>query len=692
MSIRRINKNHLKQHGGVQSVAPERYEAPIFDDPLIFWTRHPKTPRKVDLRPFANGQAQSPTGHKKFKPFSGRPELIMQLLPALKESMLYVSEQTTSHYLDFLRIWWRLLDDVEESAAKTGKSMSRVTDVSLLTNVHAAAAHRMKMNRVAFSSFRSIVDKTRIALGANPTFWETPERDTPEKHIPPEDQRKALRIEIKRQCHLVIAHWALCDRLKALDTEPSDPMQAALWRAVQHLHNIQQKTGKKLPSGHELNNEKSASWTYENLGVGVKAIRATAFPNHRDACAVFTQCLINTAWNSSTMLTLDVSKRFLFDHFKDDAADPHRRWVLAPEVYTLVGEKERANGKEQFVTGMWKTRYGAGSLIRTYLARVEPLRVLLKGQLAIAKQQYLDAQEARVSPDEASARFAQIKLLEQGVKSIWLYVGQKGEIAWLDQQQACSDIDGKQVVYLDEVRHHLNATRAQRNEKPIPKVRLQNFRVWYADYAYRSHFGSILAVQKELNHSQLRTSATYINTNILNQEASNSARSFLDILLNELDKGRVDLTILAHLHRHGPLTPKQERQLAELRALPKSRQGVGCRDAYHPPAHMNAAPDEACNVQRCLLCVENAVLLPESLDGIAMREVELRALQGFVAATIWVTKRYDIELENQRLALRHFDQNEVMAARKKWVEAIVCGRHIVPGIPPEEVPSLMELA
>lgn len=691
MSIRRVNKNQLKKNAGVQLVGREHIEPPSVDDPLVFWTLHHKTPIKVDLRPFATGQGKCPTGRSTFESFSGRQALIAQLLPALKETILYRSIDSVRNYLGSLRAWWRVLDRVETDAENAGESMSRVMDVRLLTNMHAEAAHRAEMGRGPFNAFRAVVDMTRVALGSTPTFWESPERDPQEKHIPPEELRKALRIEIKRQCRQVLEHWAICDTLKLRASAPNDPALKALWRAVRHLHDVQQQSGRLLPSALEINCGKGAVWTHNNLGVGVKTIRATMFPDHQDAWAIFTQCLINTGWNASTLLALDVNKRFLFDHFKDKATDPHRRWVLTPVIYELVGEKERAGGKEQVVFGMWKTKDGAGYLIKSYLARVEPLREILKAQLADATQQYKKLQEANDQESEISALFTKIKSLQRGCASVWLYVGQKGEIAFLDTKHACSDINGKQVHYLEYVLYHLNADRVARNEAPIPKVELRDLRVWFADYVYRRSYGNILAVKNALNHSQLSTSKGYVNTNILNKEASDSARRFLTILVDELDRGRVDLTILAHLYRYGPLAPEQEIRLAELRALPRSRQGIACKDAHHPPAHMKATTDGTCDIQRCLLCVENAVLLPESIDGIAMREAELRALQSFLAATIWVTDRYDIELKNHELALRRFNLCEVMAARRKWAEAISCGKHLVPGIPPEQVPKFMEL-
>ena len=687
MSILRVNKDHLKEHGGAQLVGMPKMEAPETGDPLVFWTQHPTHPEEVKLHEFATGKsAKSGGGGAEFVPFSGRPELIRQLLPALQEQLTYAASKSVAQMYTALRNWWRILDSVELAAAETGQDMKRVEDVRLLTQVHSEAAHRRTMPRTQFGNFRSLVDVTRLALGAGETHWESPEDDTPEKHIPPEEHRKALRIAVKRECRQVLGHWAICDELKVLDIPPEDPERLKLWTCVRHMQEVQQSTGKALPSPHELNNcSDYKQWTHDHLGAGLRFLRATAFPDSRDAVAVWTQCLINTPWNPSTLLSLDVTQRFLVDHFKDDPADPHRRWVL-------VGQKERSGGKDQFVFGMWKTLDGPGHLIKTYLSRVEPLRDLIKAELASALTRYARMQREGEEPEEARKLFARIASLKRGCRSVWLFVNQKGEVNWLQEQHQhyVGYVDGVTVSYLDEVRHHINLHRVAGGEKSIPKVTPKDFRVWFAHYVYRSSRGSILAVRAALGHSSLLTTVGYVNTNILNQEASDAARKFMDILVDELDRGRVDLTILSHLYRHGTLTLEQEKRLAELRSLPKSREGIACKDAHHPPAHIKATPGEACDNQRCLLCVEHAALLPESLDGIAMREAELRALQGFLPATTWVEDRYDIELENHKLALRRFDVNHVMAARRKWSQAIARGVHIIPGVPPEKIADLIE--
>ena len=118
---------------------------------------------------------------------------------------------------------------------------------------------------------------------------------------------------------------------------------------------------------------------------------------------------------------------------------------------------------------------------------------------------------------------------------------------------------------------------------------------------------------------------------------------------------------------------------------------VACKDSRHPPQHIKATEGESCDVQRCMLCPKNAVLLPESLDGIAMRVEELRALQGFLPIETWVEEIYDIELKNNLMALRKYDLSQGLTARKKWAKAITTGDHYVPGLPIASIPELLEL-
>ena len=84
MSIRTKNKDHLKEHGGVELV--QALLVPTNDGPLRFWTNHPSENSLVDLHIFAVGESDHPhpNGAGKWSgTFSGRKELISELAPII---------------------------------------------------------------------------------------------------------------------------------------------------------------------------------------------------------------------------------------------------------------------------------------------------------------------------------------------------------------------------------------------------------------------------------------------------------------------------------------------------------------------------------------------------------------------------------------------------------------------------------
>jgi hypothetical protein len=251
VSIIKYNKDHLKAHSGVNSATTAKIDAPDSFDTLIFWTRHEKDPCEVDLTPLATGQVNTP-GKRRMVPFSGRPELIRQLAPAIEEVLLWAAKATVKGYIDSLRDWWRVFEAVEVAAATAGEPMTRVVDVRLLTNVHSDFAQGSGMNRQTFGKFRTLVDITRTAMGVRQTYWGSPENPDAQKHMPPEEQRRALRFAVKRTCRSVLERWAKSDRLSQSNTEPEDSKEAELYRNVHYMRNIQKKTGKVLPSTDEL--------------------------------------------------------------------------------------------------------------------------------------------------------------------------------------------------------------------------------------------------------------------------------------------------------------------------------------------------------------------------------------------------------------------------------------------------------
>ncbi|WP_230753315.1 hypothetical protein, partial [Ralstonia solanacearum] len=84
-----------------------------------------------------------------------------------------------------------------------------------------------------------------------------------------------------------------------------------------------------------------------------------------------------------------------------------------------------------------------------------------------------------------------------------------------------------------------------------------------------------------------------------------------------------------------------------------------------------------CSVQRCTLCLENAVILPESLPGLCKRLAELRYIRASMGVGPFLESTFPEELENTELALLAFDEKDVRQLTEDWERRIASGEHRV---------------
>ena len=676
MSIRRYEKDHLKQHARIELVAPAQQSLPDHVDLLKFWTEHATERKLIDLTLFAEGESQRPRGATKKQwggPFTGRPQLIHQMALTIKESCSGYTDESVRSLYGALRIWWRLLDAVEKAAEELGQPMDRVEDVRQLQPMHFEFALRDKMRQPKFNVFLSCANSILKNLGVPILYWNAPRSAAPKRDLPPEDQVHALRVRLKQVWEGVRRQWGQMAHLQAEGFVPQTKEESDLLRHWRYLAELQLKYAKVLPSPVELYNGASSSQFYERFGLSVSMMRAIAFPTRWDVDTAFHLCLANTGWNPAVLYSLNAEKhdQFLRSHHKDE-----RR-------YLLLGMKAKAGGKEQPVSGLWKTPWGPGRIIRDWIERVEPLRKQLRSEVLHARQIYTEMKQRGASPDELSRQLDDIQTLEAGCRSVWLYVSAGGKILWLAQRDSGGHrINGKQASYLAVIIDQLNCERVLRDEVPIPSVAQSDFRDIFATFIWRQSGGNLFIVMRLLNHAHLATTERYVDNTVLNAEHDQQARTFLDHLFAELGKGRVDIVILTHLQRHGVVTPEMEERLHDFRTLQRSRMGIACKDPTHPPPEIQSKTNgrQLCTPQRCLLCKSHAVILPESLPGVAMRVEELEAIQRAVSMENWLASDYRQELSNGLDVLKLFSADNVKNARIRWAQAIETGDHHIPGL------------
>lgn len=715
MTIRNKNKDHLKVHGGVELVVPA--VAPSSDDPLCFWTGHLTENHLVNLHEFADGASESnrPNGGGSWSgAFSGRPELIAELAQAIEAQLALKTKVTCVNTLAALRKFWRTCDQLESTVTKDGQTLNSLTSVRNLTHLHETAMHRAKFERVRFGTVLNILNNTRRRMRLGALVWTAPKPGDPDRKLIPDSHAKALKIGIKRDWEQVRKKWRRNDAIRhgeepdtLTEFEKQDPpavrayaeQNEMLQKNWQHFKRIQESSDTLNPTGEQLLDGKSKH-LYGLRGLLWSTMRAIAFPTSEEANVAFHAALMRSGWNPSTLITgIDATlPSSVFQHPKDakqsvllveaeegEAADN----AEDIEEFNMQGKKRRAGGRLQFCMGLKKDPDTPPNIVAAYLERTKELRAQLHQDVKDASAQYQQLQEQDAPKKDIERQFKRLQTLQQGTRNVWLYVDYKGYINWLDGTlwklflSPDSTNSKGTVSYLEVVIKRLNVQREQRQEEQIAVVTPADFRDIYARWVYVQTGGNILAVMIALGHARLKSTDGYLTNNIYSAENDEAVRSFMTHLFEELSIGRLDLTILAQLVRHGPMNEEMHERLAEYRSLTRSRINVACADIKNPPLKID--PDHVrgkrCGTHRCLRDCPHARYLPESVDGIAMRVEELRVMSDHLPLNTWSNGDFEKELEAAEYLLANlYARDEVEKARSHWREKILSGKHVVPDV------------
>lgn len=669
MSIRRYNKDHLKELAPALAVVPAATLAASSppEDPLKFWTRH-EHPTHVNLTPFAEGNG-SPEGHQSMptrgRPFSGRPELIEEMAPAIRAFLEYAAPRTVSQHLQALRTWWRLFDSVDRTTSATATQVVRsVSDIGAL---HRQRAFDENMDRGSFGNVLATINIVRKAKGLRQLPWQRPAAKSRERHLPPEWQVRKVRIALKHAWFAASDRWQRADELLA-GRVPGDEEEHRLLKNYKLFDEAVAKTAMPRPRSEDVRGAISKT-TFNREGFSMADMLRGRYPDAEDIRGAFHLCLATTGWNAAVFLSLDADSAFIEPHPKD------------PTRYLLRGYKARSKS-EQISEGLYKSQGSAGVVLLTLRQRTAPLRARLREELA---EQEL-AMEKLLQEGASSSRLDEqrkvVARLRTGASSLWLYVTSASDkINWLDPHETTyskfSQVPGA-VTYLDAIISGIN--RRQPPDQQLASLKPGDFRDAFAAYAYQLSGGMVLYVMKALGHKSLRSTQRYLDNTLLNEESAQLYRTFSNALWTEIKfHKRLDPTIIAKCSRDGDAGPAHRERLATYRNLRRSRIGVGCKDPTNPPPHIapsfKADGKAVCYVHRCMLCLEHAVIFPDSIPGLAKRLAELRAIRSRMSTVAFLESSFSEETENTELALGAFDPVSVAEQVTDWESRIKTGLH-----------------
>ncbi len=639
----------------------------LFKHPLQFRTSHPTKPTDVDLRLFETGQLTIRAQGRLWNgPLQGRPLLIAEMAPAIEDQLSPLSEKSVHQYMQALRTWWRLFDSVDDLVPER----QSLTSTAQLTGLHRQRAFDQGMDRLVFGNFLLLANKTRASLGLKPLYWQRPAPRPVNRHLPPKWQTDLVRRELKHRWFAALDRWSLAEELvqkgapiASRETAPDEfKEQERLLQNYLRFDEVVSATGHPRPNVTQLAGDNSKEHFYDMGNMSTDMLMGR-YPDSDDIRAAFHMCLATTGWNPAVFLALNVNEPFIEPHPKD------------PSRYVLRGVKERGGGSEQVAEGLYKTQGSAGNVLQTLIRRTAPLREHLRLEHRVRCEQLA----SETDPLARTKLQNSITSFEQGIRSPWLYVSKVKEgIHWLDDNSF--QTSKSKLGYLKEFVVQLN--HRQPRERQLSLLKASDLRDAYAAHVYHANGGSILAVMKALNHKRLSSTREYLDNTLLREEHRRLFSTFSDALWGEMaSTGRVDPSVLAKMSRDGSITGEERTRLHSYRKLLRSRIGVGCKDPTNPPRHI--APDfvtdgiKSCHVQRCMLCIEHAVVFPDSLGGLCKRMAELRHIKSRMSVAAFLQSSFEEELNNTELALLAFDGAEVSKRLSDWSTRIAAGTHRV---------------
>jgi hypothetical protein len=399
---------------------------------------------------------------------------------------------------------------------------------------------------------------------------------------------------------------------------------------------------------------------------------AAQVPSKRDCLYILVFVLIKTGWNEAVAMNIDCE-----DYMRPHLGDPDR--------HVLHSIKVRAGGTEQVHVGRNQEEWSPGNLVKKVIERSEPLRKLLKKQLAELETQ---TKGQRLT----AAQTVQKAQLNRAIRSPWLHATKTGahkmenfdpsDPDWRVKVLTSADVARRSFPGEIEIIMHLqgeaNAVLASQGQPLIKKITLSDARDAYINWAYSSSGYEWMMAKLAAGHTTIQAAISYLRTRALKQHGETAVRQLTTIVFDEIKtQKRLDPIFLYARVNRGSVSAEQRDRWAQ--GKDRTRVGTGCADFKHPPKHIAPHHQEGkgCRTQRCTLC-EHAVVFDDSYPHFARRKAELLDHKGKVGMMVWATTDFPDELDKLDQALSSYDSMLVNVSLTHWQEEIKTGRHTPP--------------
>lgn len=598
--------------------------------------------------------------------FQGRATLLEALFPHLKLAVQSLSPRTARFVKGSLRQWWRLFDACQ--------SVAPVTTPEDINDFHAALARQAGFGNSGYNLLLRLVNAYRKA-NALPLLHcaRITEQTRGQRELPEQRFVNAIYQHVKRRVLGRIDRWTQVDALTNRGIDWSEPSMSRKHR--QHwteediyatLRGTLDRQKVPVVSRQQFAKLFGRPRWMEN---GFTQRLLDFYPSRSDVLNFLCVYVIRSGWNEGTALAIDLSS--------DD-------WLtinpLSPELHTVRAVKPRG-GTIQKCQGLEKADLSPGNLIRALVRRNEPLRAKLREDLAklTIERAALERDNPNFQETKAHRKLRiKISMLEEMIRSPWLFSRVGGEIGWLAQSSLSgrvTHVEGESVRYMSSTIEEINRARPPEDQIPVTLV-ASDFRDAWVAFNYRMSGYNWFVTVIAAGHKNIKTLMHYLRQRQWRAHSAKAVAGYGDNFWREVTvHKRVEPAVLKALIENGEVSEVQVQRWLEYKD--RTRLGMGCKDFTHPPPTVDPkhVAGNGCRAQRCTLC-HLSVMFDDSLHLIARRLAELLHTKETCPLGSWHESDFQMELEATEKALGDFDPDKVEQSLSYWIEEIKANRYI----------------
>ncbi len=627
----------------------------------------------VDFGELSQGAPESKAGrsHLWRGGFSGRPELAEELIEAIRLHCATGTMPYIHRVLHSMRTFYRFLDSYEKVVNAEAAEPARIVHLHQVSGALIELASQpgpggawRPCNSSVMSAIRAVISRAVDHHELPDLSWGSIRRPRPTpRDTPTEEEGLAIIRFLRTKVLGMLRRWQRADLLASQgrdlsllfnegghtacrQAKPNEADAHATFRALMRTTDNPLPLATDFYAAFRSGGVFPAWWprhpptwdtewmppfhAWSELAQGV-------YPSSEDVATCALLCLARSAWNPSTLLSLDIDD--WFSNF-----DSENAWVFA--------SKDRSRGSLQYTISPRAHQSGVYRIVSTLIDRTKPLRGLLWADSALSKR------------------------AEIGKRSPWIGLSMKpAETLYVADPREIRTLNNWLKRLVEECNKNLGP------EAQVRHITASDFRDIAAASTFRRSNYSMLMLMVLLGHKTISSGRSYGMKKSSREESHGLVIKVVQDIFEQSRANQAwDPTLTRAAVEGVDASEEARKRLDDYRAM-RTYSGAVCTDPFHPPVEIdpNHLGDGRSLCVQGHMCIAKAcpraTVLNDSLDDICKTIAELEWRELNTPAVRFQISSAVSDLETLRLTAQQWPAAEVEARRSHWRRLIDDGSH-----------------